>query len=138
MSRGALSNASREERENRTVLFPIRIDEAVMTAPQPWAADIRRTRHIGDSKGGKITTATRGHFSDYCAILRRHRRPGLSPAYSGLRRGIAARCARTWAGMTGRTAVVGFRCVVQAREQVDPSSRCSAELMPETAYAVRK
>jgi hypothetical protein len=38
----------REERENRTVLFPIRIDDAVMDAPQPWAADIRRTRHIGD------------------------------------------------------------------------------------------
>ena len=38
----------REDRENRTVLFPIRIDEAVMNAPQPWAADIRRTRHIGD------------------------------------------------------------------------------------------
>ena len=38
----------REDRETGTVLFPIRIDEAVMTAPQPWAADVRRTRHIGD------------------------------------------------------------------------------------------
>ncbi len=38
----------REDRENRTVLFPIRIDDAVMNAPQPWAADIRRSRHIGD------------------------------------------------------------------------------------------
>jgi uncharacterized protein YjbI with pentapeptide repeats len=38
----------REDRESRTVLFPIRIDEAVMQAPQPWAADIRRSRHIGD------------------------------------------------------------------------------------------
>src|SRR6202008_563381 len=38
----------REDRENRTVLFPIRIDDAVMGAPQPWAADIRRSRHIGD------------------------------------------------------------------------------------------
>ena len=38
----------REDRENRTVLFPIRIDDAVMDAPQPWAADIRRSRHIGD------------------------------------------------------------------------------------------
>ena len=37
----------REERENKTVLFPIRIDEAVMDAPQP-CAEIRRTRHIGD------------------------------------------------------------------------------------------
>ena len=38
----------REDRENRTVLFPIRIDDTIMDAPQPWAADIRRTRHIGD------------------------------------------------------------------------------------------
>ncbi len=38
----------REDRENRLVLFPIRIDDAVMNAPQPWAADIRRTRQIGD------------------------------------------------------------------------------------------
>jgi hypothetical protein len=38
----------REEREKRTVLFPIRVDDAVMNAPQPWAADVRRTRHIGD------------------------------------------------------------------------------------------
>lgn len=38
----------REDREKRTVLFPIRIDDAVMDAKQPWAADIRRSRHIGD------------------------------------------------------------------------------------------
>jgi hypothetical protein len=43
----------REERENRAVLFPIRIDDAVMSAPQPWAADIRRSRHIGDFRGWK-------------------------------------------------------------------------------------
>ena len=43
----------REDRENRTVLFPIRIDEAVMSAPQPWAADIRRTRHIGNFSNWK-------------------------------------------------------------------------------------
>ena len=34
--------------ENKTVLFPIRLDEAVMKTGQSWAADIRRTRHIGD------------------------------------------------------------------------------------------
>jgi len=41
----------REGREKCTVLFPIRIDDAVMDANQPWAADIRRTRHIGDFRG---------------------------------------------------------------------------------------
>jgi hypothetical protein len=38
----------RERRENRTVLFPVRVDEAVMEATAAWAAAIRRERHIGD------------------------------------------------------------------------------------------
>jgi hypothetical protein len=32
----------------RTVLFPIRLDDAVMETPKAWAANIRRTRQIGD------------------------------------------------------------------------------------------
>jgi hypothetical protein len=48
VEREANAAREREDRENRTVLFPIRIDEAVMNASQPWAADIRRSRHIGD------------------------------------------------------------------------------------------
>jgi len=31
-----------------TVLFPIRIDSAVMKTDEAWATDIKRTRHIGD------------------------------------------------------------------------------------------
>jgi hypothetical protein len=38
----------REQREGRTVLFPTRIDDAVMDSDKAWAATIRRTRHIGD------------------------------------------------------------------------------------------
>ena len=38
----------REHRSGKPVLFPIRVDEAVMEATQAWAADIRRTRHIGE------------------------------------------------------------------------------------------
>jgi len=38
----------REHKEKRTVLFPIRLDNAVMETDEAWAADIRRTRHIGD------------------------------------------------------------------------------------------
>ncbi len=34
--------------QTRTVLFPIRLDNAVMETDEAWAADIRRTRHIGD------------------------------------------------------------------------------------------
>ncbi len=43
----------KERREKRTVLFPIRLDEAVMATDQAWAADIRRTRHIGDFRDWK-------------------------------------------------------------------------------------
>jgi len=38
----------REDREDHTVLFPIRLDDEVMSTSRAWAADIRRTRHIGD------------------------------------------------------------------------------------------
>ena len=37
-----------ERKRNQTVLFPVRLDEAVMDTDQAWAAQIRRTRHIGD------------------------------------------------------------------------------------------
>jgi hypothetical protein len=43
----------KERREKRTVLFPIRLDDAVMDTDQAWAADIRRTRHIGDFRDWK-------------------------------------------------------------------------------------
>jgi uncharacterized protein YjbI with pentapeptide repeats len=38
----------RERRDKRTVLFPVRLDDSIMDAVDGWAADIRRTRHIGD------------------------------------------------------------------------------------------
>ena len=38
----------KERQENRTVLLPIRIDQAVLDAQYGWAAHLRRTRHIGD------------------------------------------------------------------------------------------
>jgi hypothetical protein len=37
-----------EHQRKQTVLFPVRLDEAVMETDQSWAAEIRRTRHIGD------------------------------------------------------------------------------------------
>jgi hypothetical protein len=41
----------REGREKRTVLFPIRLDEAIMKTAVPWASRLRRMRHIGDFTG---------------------------------------------------------------------------------------
>ena len=43
----------RENRDKHTVLFPIRLDEAVMQTKAAWAADIRRTRNIGDFREWK-------------------------------------------------------------------------------------
>ncbi len=37
-----------ESKRKKTVLFPVRLDATVMETGQAWAADIRRTRHIGD------------------------------------------------------------------------------------------
>jgi len=42
-----------ERRQNRTVLFPIRLDDAVMETGQAWAADIRRSRHMCDFRDWK-------------------------------------------------------------------------------------
>ncbi len=38
----------KEQHQQRLVLFPIKLDEIVMQTALPWAANIRRTRHIGD------------------------------------------------------------------------------------------
>jgi uncharacterized protein YjbI with pentapeptide repeats len=42
------SALEKERKQRRTSLFPIRLDNAVMDTNQAWAANIRRTRHIGD------------------------------------------------------------------------------------------
>ncbi len=38
----------RERKQKTLVLFPVRLDNDVMETNQAWAANIRRTRHIGD------------------------------------------------------------------------------------------
>jgi uncharacterized protein YjbI with pentapeptide repeats len=52
----------KERREKRTVLFPIRLDDAVMETNEAWAADIRRTRHIGDFRDWKNHDAYKKAF----------------------------------------------------------------------------
>jgi len=47
------SALEREQKEGKDVLFPIAIDEEGFTSNQPWAADIRRKRHIGDFRTWK-------------------------------------------------------------------------------------
>ena len=44
-----VETAFEEERKRKMIiLFPIRVDQDVMNCDKAWAADIRRTRHIGD------------------------------------------------------------------------------------------
>ena len=44
-----VNKAYAEERDRKeTVLFPIRIDDTVMTTPKPWARKLRDQRNIGD------------------------------------------------------------------------------------------
>lgn len=43
-----VKTALEEEKKGRRVLFPIRVDEAVMDTTEQWAHDIRRARNIGD------------------------------------------------------------------------------------------
>jgi hypothetical protein len=44
-----VESAFEKEGETKsTVLFPVRLDEAVMESKTGWAADIKRSRHIGD------------------------------------------------------------------------------------------
>ncbi len=41
------------KQSGKLVLFPIRLDDAVMETDQAWAASLRRTRHIGDFRHWK-------------------------------------------------------------------------------------
>jgi uncharacterized protein YjbI with pentapeptide repeats len=38
----------KERKQNKLILFPIRLDDAVTETDQAWAASLRRARHIGD------------------------------------------------------------------------------------------
>jgi len=43
----------RERKEGKDILFPIAIDDAGLTSDEPWPADIRLKRHIGDFRKWK-------------------------------------------------------------------------------------
>lgn len=43
----------KERQQHKLVLFPIRLDDAVMKTDQAWAASLRRTRHIGEFSNWK-------------------------------------------------------------------------------------
>jgi hypothetical protein len=49
-----VNKADAEERDRKTiVLFPVRIDDVVLTTPEPWASKLRDERNIGDFRPWK-------------------------------------------------------------------------------------
>jgi uncharacterized protein YjbI with pentapeptide repeats len=54
---------ARERDEKRLVLFPIRLDDAVSETDRTWAANLRRTRHIGDFSNWKERDAYQAAFA---------------------------------------------------------------------------
>jgi len=54
----------RERRDGKLVLFPVPLDETVMETSRPCAANLRRTRHIGDF------TCWKGHDLYQSALAR--------------------------------------------------------------------
>jgi len=53
VEREVVSALEKEGQQQKLVLFPITLDEAFKHASAPWAANIRRTRHIGDFRNWK-------------------------------------------------------------------------------------
>jgi hypothetical protein len=52
-----------EHRRKANVLFPIRLDDAVMETDQGWLVDLRRTRQIADFRGWKEHSSYQQAFS---------------------------------------------------------------------------
>lgn len=51
-----------ERKQKRRILFPIRLDNAVMKIDTGWPADIKRTRHVGDFRRWKEHDSYREAF----------------------------------------------------------------------------
>ncbi|HWS86015.1 MAG TPA: toll/interleukin-1 receptor domain-containing protein [Pyrinomonadaceae bacterium] len=52
----------KEKKQKKRVLFPIRLDDAVMRKKTGWAADIKKSRHIGDFREWKNHDSYRKAF----------------------------------------------------------------------------
>jgi hypothetical protein len=59
-----------ESEQNRTILFPVRLDDAVMGIRMGWPADVRRSRHIGDFRRWKEYDEYRKAFERLLSDLR--------------------------------------------------------------------
>ncbi len=67
-----------ERRRKETVLFPIRLDNTVMDTNEAWAADIRRTRNIGDFRNWKEHDAYQKAFERLIRDLKQETESGAA------------------------------------------------------------
>jgi hypothetical protein len=66
----AFAEEREERRRKQLVLFPVRIDDAVMTTSEPWARKLSDTRPSAISGNGRSTTLTRRRWKGCFAISR--------------------------------------------------------------------
>ncbi len=69
----------KERQQKRTVLFPIRLDDAVMKIETGWPADIRRARNIGDFKKWKTHDPYQKAFERLLRDLKSQESTGAKP-----------------------------------------------------------
>ena len=72
-----------ESRRKETVLFPIRLDNTVMETGEAWAADIRRTRNIGDFRNWKKHDAYQKAFERLIRDLKQEAEKGVEEKQAG-------------------------------------------------------
>ena len=65
----------REDRDARVVLCPVRIDNTILKSNEPWADDVRRSRHIGDFSNWKDQDAFARELDRLLRDLRTGRKP---------------------------------------------------------------
>lgn len=70
-----LSAMAKEQGKAPWVLFPIRLDNAVLETTVPWATMIRQSRHIGDFRGWKEHDSYRQAFARLLRDLKGQGRP---------------------------------------------------------------
>jgi hypothetical protein len=71
---------ARERQQGATILFPVRIDNTVMTLETSWPALIRNTRNIGDFQGWETHSVYQQAFDRLLRDLKDpERQPGNGP-----------------------------------------------------------
>ena len=73
----------KERKRKKPVLFAVRLDDAIHDSRSGWAADIRRTRHIGDFTRWKDHDAYRESFDRLLRALQVKRAGGDGPSAPG-------------------------------------------------------